>query len=219
MEIKRCSGENWILALESSCHLAHILVNADLLTVFNHIEILALIIAILTHRVESRSLADGPVPEVFAVLLNKQSLVGSRICMAVMKILAKPVCNILGDFIPDDFNSIWILIVELLLSLDWPKLIQLLGHVKQSDALRQWQSCPETRLIVMKLILKASTMLKAVQSRQIADSWAEEVLKECRLSLSAAGVKDDKGQFFKVCCRPLFELLNRLFPSLKTSFI
>jgi hypothetical protein len=217
MEVKRCSGESWLLALEASCHLAHILVNANLLAVLSPVEILALVIAILTHRVEYRPLADGPVPEVFAVLLNKQSLVGSRICMAVMRILAKPVCNILEGFVQEDFDAIWVLIVELLLSLDWPHLIQILGRVKKDDSLRQWQSAPESRLIVMKLILKAATMLKAVQSCKIAGMWADEVVKECHLSLFAAGVESDRGKFLTVCCHPLFELLGRLFPSLNST--
>jgi hypothetical protein len=218
VEIRRASGERWMAALESACHLAHILVNADLLTIIRPVEILALLIAALAHRVESRSVADAQVPEGFRVLLAKQSLVESRICLAVMRILAKPSANVFAGFPAETLALAWKLLVELILALDWAQLPQLIAQAGDANLIQRWTALPEGRLLILKLILKAATIMRAAQSRESADGWAEQVLQQEQWQLAAAGVGDDKIRLFRMHSDPLFQLLTRLFPPLGSPF-
>jgi GAF domain-containing protein len=218
LEVKEASGEHWLQALESSCHLAHLLVNANLLTLIRPLEMLALFITVLSHRIESPSFTDGYVPEGLQALLNKQSLAGSHTCLTLMKIMTKPACNLLAKFAHDDVVSTWNLIIELILSLNWAQALNLVAEIETTDLVHQWPASSHSRLAVMKLILKASTMMKAIQSRSSADSWADDVLQRDKLQLFAADVKEDKAAFFRYICEPLFELLARLFPPLGSPF-
>jgi hypothetical protein len=206
LAVRRKSGENWGNALECTCHLAHLILNAGLRNIFRPLEMLPLLIAVLTHRVESCALPDSVSPEMIVALLKKCSVIEARTCQTVLGILARPDCNLFGWLVPEDGDRARELTVELLLAFDWVRHLELIESAQKLDLLARWQASAEGRLIVMKLLLRGATMLNTVQSIDYADNWAEQVMRQERVQLCSTEFRYDKDLLFKKCREPLFEI-------------
>jgi hypothetical protein len=200
--VKRASGSNWATAIDIACCLTRLLVASETIGAFKPTELLALLVAALSHQVA--------VDQQLIPLLAGQGVIETRVCERVTDILSKSECGIFGNLTPDDAAVVWELLADLLLSLDWTRHIDAVkGGVSP-----QWKATDVGRVVVLKLFLKAATFVNATRNREAAEQWADQILKRNSPVLDRAGIGTQRRDLFERVCQPLFTLLTHNFPRL-----
>lgn len=173
---------NWRHAV-SACHFCvTLLITGKYESIFRKDEILSLLLAalgsdcghddFLTQKTDTEK-------QMNSILFSKQSAYEIQHCKELINVLSKESCNILSFFDESSLNSVWNLIIYLILQTDMSK------HVDLIEDFGNWRTqekfsldIKEHRNLLLALLLKCSVYSDVVKNFEYADSIKEYLGEE-----------------------------------------
>lgn len=228
---KNIPYHNWRHAVEVSCFLVYMIVQAKILTMLNPFEILALIVSAFCHDAGHEGYSNNyytTSESPLAILYNNQSVIETHHCTCAINVLSKENANLFSTLNKKELNKMWKLVIELILSTDMSIHFDL---VKEAQELRErgelWNKSEKGRLIALKLLLMAADFSTTARKFEIADKWSDVLCEEFKdhdeieknsnfPASSDEAFSKEKFQidFYTSVSMPLFDVLAQFFSPL-----
>jgi len=169
------------------------------------------------------------------ILFKNQSVMETHHCSVTIGVISKSETNLFHKLDPNEFKSMWNLIIQLILITDMAKHFNFLKEVNALCEKNQltFESASE-RLYGMQLILKCGDVSNVSRPFELADKWCdvlcEEFFRQGDLEMASgmeytsplndrAHLDKPKSQigFYNFVCLPLYVTAARVFPPLQAN--
>jgi hypothetical protein len=201
-------------------------------------ELLAMFVAAVAHDAGHEGLnnmynvnAETPL----GILFKDRAVLETFHCTVLIRIIARPECNIFRSVPEADLKQMWRWIIHFILATDMGqhfKLLQAAGEIVREGGVDL--SDDQVRLTAMTLLMKCGDISNVARPFEIAERWCDILCeefwrqgdreKELGLAISSplndrANTNKPQGQvgFYNFICLPLYQLAAKIFPGLEAN--
>ena len=232
---KHVPYHNWRHAVDVTQFVSYEIMISGLEKVFTKFELFAIIVACICHDVNHDGFtnvynvkAETPL----GILYKNQSVMETHHCSIAIQILSREDCNLLEALTPEEYITIWNLIIQFILATDMARhfeIIKKFNDIYDGGDFTMQRS--DHRIMLLQMVLKCGDISNVSRPFDLANRWCDVLCEEFfrQGDLEAAQgmqytsenndrehLNKPKSQigFYSFICLPMFQAAGKAVPAL-----
>eukprot|EP00002_Diphylleia_rotans_P027776 TRINITY_DN557_c0_g4_i2.p1 TRINITY_DN557_c0_g4~~TRINITY_DN557_c0_g4_i2.p1 ORF type:complete len:798 (+),score=147.74 TRINITY_DN557_c0_g4_i2:193-2586(+) len=201
-----------------------ILVQSGLITFFDDMEILSLLVAAIVHDIDHPGRTNifmVASESEYALVYNDKSVLENHHSSTAFRVIRDPRSNILDNIPKQDRKTLRSTIIELVLATDLSQHFAIVGQFKSKLDSEDLRTAKENRMMIMKMIIKCADVSNPAKIDSIYHPWVARIMdefynqgdEETRLTLPISPFMDRNNPTVEKCqcgfidfiVRPLYD--------------